>query len=48
LDDGSDGSVLKEDLQDMRVLVKAFGVDYMENPNLPDLSAGKQPLPGEE
>lgn len=37
-EDGLDGSVLKQDLQDVRVLVKTFGVDYMDNPNLPDLS----------
>ena len=37
-EDGPDGSVLKQDLQDIRVLVKAFGVDYMDSPSLPDLT----------
>lgn len=43
-DDGPDGSILKQDLQDVRVLVKSFGVDYMDNPELPDLSASRQVL----
>jgi hypothetical protein len=44
-EDGPDGSVMKEDLRDMKCLVKAFGVDYMANPELPDLCDKKQPLP---
>ena len=36
-----DGSILKEDLKDSRKLVKAFGVDYMTNPKLPDLLEDK-------
>lgn len=36
-----DGAVLKEDLKDVRCLVKAFGMDYMDSPTLPDLTAGK-------
>jgi hypothetical protein len=47
-EDGPDGSVLKEDLQDSKMLVKAFGVDYMENPALPDLSVTKQPLAADD
>jgi hypothetical protein len=43
-EDGPDGSVLKEDLQDSKILVKAFGVDYMDSPTLPDLANSKQPL----
>lgn len=44
-EDGPDGSVLKEDLKDIKCMVKAFGVDYMANPALPDLCDKKQPLP---
>ena len=39
-----DGKLLKEDLHDCRCLVKAFGVSYMDNPNLPDLVEEKQVL----
>jgi hypothetical protein len=42
--DPMDGSVLKEDLKDVKCMVRSFGVDYMQNPNLPDLSEMKQPL----
>lgn len=37
----NDGSTLKEDLKDVKCLVKAFGLDYMDSPTLPDLTAGK-------
>jgi len=40
--DPMDGSLLKEDLKDQKCMVKAWGVDYMDNPNLPDISATKQ------
>jgi hypothetical protein len=43
-EDGPDGSLLKHDLQDFKILVQAFGVDYMDNPELPDISANKQVL----
>ena len=39
-----DGKLLKEDLHDCRCLVKAFGVNYIESPNLPDLAEEKQVL----
>lgn len=42
--DDFDGAVLPESLKDDRMLVKKFGVDYMENPNLPDLLSEKQIL----
>ena len=32
-----DGSVLPPDLKDVKCMVKAFGVDYLDNPNLPNL-----------
>lgn len=34
-----DGSMLAEDLKDVKCLVKTFGVDYLESPTLPDMSA---------
>jgi hypothetical protein len=37
-----DGSVVAEDLKDIKCLVRTWGVDYMTNPNLPDLSDVKQ------
>lgn len=37
-----DGKLLKEDLKDLKRLVKRFGVDYMNEPNLPDLLEAKQ------
>lgn len=37
-----DGSILKEDLKDVKCLVKTWGVDYMDNPGIPDLSTAKQ------
>lgn len=37
----TDGSVLKEDLKDVKCLVKAFGIDYMDSLTLPDLTASK-------
>jgi len=40
--DPSDGSIIKEDLKDLKCLVKMWGVDYMENPSLPDISTTKQ------
>lgn len=39
-----DGSVVKEDLKDWRCLIKIFGIDYMDNPNVPDLSETKQTI----
>ena len=36
-----DGKLLKVDLTDCRVLVKAYGLDYMTNPKLPDLTENK-------
>lgn len=39
--DEFDGKLLKEDLKDCRALVKAFGLDYMSSPNLPDLTENK-------
>ena len=36
-----DGKLLKVDLTDCRALVKAFGLDYMSSPNLPDLTENK-------
>lgn len=45
-EDGPDGSVLPEDLKDNRTLVKGWGVDYMDNPQLPDLSESKSLMPG--
>jgi hypothetical protein len=36
-----DGKLLKEDLHDCRLLVKAFGLDYMTSPKLPDLTEQK-------
>jgi hypothetical protein len=44
-EDGPDGSVLSETLKDNRCLVKAFGVDYMENTTLPNLAESRVPLP---
>lgn len=32
-----DGSVLPPDLKDVKSMVRAFGVDYLENPELPNL-----------
>jgi len=43
--DEPDGAVTPEDLKDSRSLVKAFGVDYLDNPKLPDLAAEKVNLP---
>lgn len=40
--DPMDGSIIKEDLKDIKCLVRAWGVDYMENPALPDISTTKQ------
>lgn len=40
--DEFDGSLLKEDLKDCRCLVKAFGLGYMDNPNVPNLLDVKQ------
>jgi hypothetical protein len=37
-----DGSVIKEDLKDIKCLVRKFGVDYMDSDTLPDLSEEKQ------
>lgn len=37
-----DGSVVSEDLKDIKCLVRTFGVDYMNNPNIPDISDLKQ------
>jgi predicted metallopeptidase len=39
--DDSDGGLLAEDLKDLKVLVRAFGVDYIDSPKLPDLTADK-------
>jgi predicted metallopeptidase len=39
--DDSDGGILAEDLKDLKVLVRAFGVDYLDSPRLPDLTADK-------
>ena len=36
-----DGTVLKEDLHDCRILVRKFGLDYMASPSLPDLTEQK-------
>lgn len=33
-----DGSLLGEDLKDVKCLVKTFGVDYLESPTLPDMT----------
>lgn len=40
--DPPDGSVLKKDIQDVKALVKTFGVDYLENANKPNLLEEKQ------
>lgn len=40
--DPADGSIAKEDLKDLKCLVRAWGVDYMESPQLPDISVMKQ------
>lgn len=39
-----DGSLLKEDLKDWRDLVSRYGVDYMNDPNIPDFTESKQVL----
>lgn len=36
IDEELTGKVLPEDLKDVKCLVKAFGVDYLNNPHLPD------------
>jgi len=40
--DPMDGSMVKEDLKDHKCMVKAWGVDYIDNPALPDLATTKQ------
>lgn len=42
ISDECDGKVMPEDLKDMVALVKGWGVNYMTNPNIPDLSEEKQ------
>lgn len=40
--EGMDGSLIKEDLKDLKCLVSAWGVDYINNPKLPDLTANRE------
>jgi len=40
--DEADGQVMPESLKDNKELTKAYGVDYLQNPNLPDLASVRQ------
>ncbi len=36
--DEPDGTLLKEDLHDLRIMISEFGMHYKDNPNVPDLT----------
>lgn len=40
--DEADGTVLQDDLKGLKVLIARFGVEYMEDPDLPDVADARQ------